>query len=76
MGMGIVRAEGADKIRVGSLDAQYTTYSRDEVEELRPSNTSIMPVGLLGALGDDKTRDLLAFLTSHTPAVPASQPVR
>ena len=70
VGMGIVRAAGADALKVGDIDAKFTSYPRAEVEEIRPSASSIMPVGLLGALGDDQTRDLLAFLTSpDTPPV-------
>jgi putative heme-binding domain-containing protein len=61
---GIVRAEGADAIRVVDTEAKTTVLSKLEIEELRPSNTSIMPVGLIGALGEGKLRDLLAFLTS------------
>lgn len=60
--MGVVRAEGADAIRVGDIDAKFTTYPRDQVEELRPSPTSIMPVGLMAAIGEEQARDLLAFL--------------
>ena len=66
--MGIVRAEGGDTLRVGDIDAKFTTFPRAEVEEIRSSSSSIMPVGLLGALGEDQTRDLLAFLTSEEPA--------
>ena len=47
-------------------DAKSTVVRRDEIEEFRPSSTSIMPVGLAGALGDGPLRDLLAFLT-HPP---------
>jgi putative heme-binding domain-containing protein len=61
--VGIVRAEGVDSIRVTDTDAKSTVVRRSEVEEFRPSSTSIMPVGLIGALGDGPIRDLLAFLT-------------
>ncbi len=73
IGMGVVRAEGADTLRVGDIDAKFTTFPRVEVEEIRPSASSIMPVGLLGAIGEEQTRDLLAFLTSATtPPAPAA----
>jgi len=62
--MGVVRAEGADAIKVGDIDAKQTLIPRAEVEEIRPSASSIMPVGLLGAIGEDRTRDLIAFLTA------------
>ena len=70
--VGIVRAEGADAIRVTDTDAKSTVVRRSEIEELRPSSTSIMPVGLVGALGDGPLRDLLAFLT-HPPGSTASR---
>jgi putative heme-binding domain-containing protein len=65
--MGVVRAEGADALKVGDIDAKQTVIPRAEVEEIRPSASSIMPVGLLGAIGDERTRDLLAYLTAPAP---------
>lgn len=65
---GIVRAEGADAIRVVDTEARAHVLKKDEIEELKPSATSIMPVGLLGALGEEGVRDLLAFLTSPAAA--------
>jgi putative heme-binding domain-containing protein len=65
--VGTVRADGADKLRVTDTEAKPTVVPRDEVESFRPSATSIMPVGLTGALGDARLRDLIAFLT--TPPV-------
>jgi putative heme-binding domain-containing protein len=62
--MGVVRAEGADALKVGDIDAKQTVIPRAEVEEIRPSPSSIMPVGLLGAIGEERTRDLLAYLTA------------
>jgi putative heme-binding domain-containing protein len=61
---GIVKAEGADAIRVTDTNAQSTVVKRAEIEELRPTNTSIMPVGLAGAIGEQKLRDLVSYLTS------------
>jgi len=61
---GIVRAEGADAIRVTDAGAKSTTLRRDEIDQIRPSGTSIMPVGLAGGLGEAGVRDLIAFLTS------------
>jgi putative heme-binding domain-containing protein len=69
--MGIVRARGADAIRVIDTNAQETLIPRSDVVELRPSSSSIMPAGLIGAIGEEKSRDLLAFLTQK-PAAPAA----
>lgn len=62
---GLVRAEDADTIRVLDTNAKATLVRRSEIEELRPSGTSIMPVGLVGALGEARVRDLLAYLKSQ-----------
>jgi putative heme-binding domain-containing protein len=61
---GVVRAEGADKVRISDISAQATVVDRPEIAELRPSSTSVMPVGLAGALGEERMRDLIAFLTA------------
>ncbi len=61
---GVVRADGADAIRVTDTNAKSTTVRRDNVQEIRPSATSIMPPGLAAALGDSAVRDLIAYLTS------------
>ena len=62
--VGNVRADGPASIRVVDTEAKATVVAKSEVEELRPGSTSIMPVGLLGAVGEDGVRDLLAFLTN------------
>ena len=62
--LGIVRAEGADAIRVLDTNAHATIVPRQEIEQIRPSANSIMPVGLTGALGASAVRDLVALLTS------------
>jgi putative heme-binding domain-containing protein len=59
---GLVRAEGGNAIRVLDVNAKATIVPRAQIEELRSSSTSIMPVGLAGGLGEDKVRDLIAFL--------------
>ena len=63
--VGVVRAEGPDAIRVTDTNAHATLIPRQEIEQIRASANSIMPVGLTGALGDAAVRDLLAFLTDH-----------
>jgi putative heme-binding domain-containing protein len=64
---GIVRAEGGDAIKVTNTEAKSTVIAKADIEELKPSATSIMPVGLLGALGEEGVRDLVAFLTTPPP---------
>ncbi|WP_422924019.1 PQQ-dependent sugar dehydrogenase [Singulisphaera sp. PoT] len=71
--VGVVRADGADAIKVFDINGQATRFAKAEIEEIHPSATSVMPVGLAGALGEAKVRDLLAFLVGNTPG--AGQPV-
>jgi putative heme-binding domain-containing protein len=59
---GLVRAEGAETISVTDTSARTFIVRRDEIEQIRPSGTSIMPVGLSGVLGEAAVRDLVAFL--------------
>lgn len=61
---GIVRADGADAIAVTDTEAKATRVLRAEIDDIRPSATSIMPVGLPGAIGEAGMRDLLAYLTA------------
>lgn len=60
--VGVVRAEGFDRIRVVDTEANSTSFPRVEIDQIRPASTSIMPVGLAPALGEEKLRDLIAFL--------------
>ncbi|MHC5543163.1 heme-binding domain-containing protein, partial [Singulisphaera rosea] len=72
--VGVVRADGAETLVVTDTDAKATSIPRIQVEELRPSSTSIMPVGLAGVLGEDGVRDVLSFLAgvgSSTATPPA-----
>lgn len=69
--VGLVRAEGAGVIRVTDAEAKESAIKRSDVDELRPSGTSIMPTGLAGVLEGEKIRDLLAFLlTAPVPESP------
>ena len=67
--VGVVRAEGADAIRVTDTNAHETIVRRGEIQELRPSATSIMPPGLASALGDAAVRDVIAFLTAPAGSI-------
>ena len=71
---GLVRSEGEAALRVTGTDARTAVVRRDEVEELRPSATSIMPTGLALGLGEAKVRDLLAFLLTPAPEAGAKDP--
>lgn len=65
--VGTVRAEGADALKVTDTEAKVSTVPRDQLDEFRPSATSIMPVGLAGVIGERNLRDLIAYLTTPAP---------
>lgn len=60
---GLVRAIDAERLSVIDVNAKEQVLTRSEIEEIRPSASSIMPQGLAGSIGEDKVRDLLAYLT-------------
>ncbi len=64
--VGVVRAEGGSAIRVTDTNARSTTIDRGQIAQIRPSGTSIMPVGLAAILGDAAARDILAYLTGDS----------
>jgi hypothetical protein len=53
------------------MNARATLIPRSEIDQIRPSGNSIMPVGLTATLGDGAIRDIIAFLTN-----PAAGPTR
>jgi putative heme-binding domain-containing protein len=61
---GTVRSQGPSALRITDTGAKETVVERSLVTEIRPTATSIMPVGLAGVLGPEKLRDLIAYLRS------------
>jgi putative heme-binding domain-containing protein len=72
--VGLVRAEGFDAVKVTDTNARATIIPRKQIEQIRPSATSVMPVGLTGALGTDAIRDLIAYLSSAQQPQPGANP--
>jgi thiosulfate/3-mercaptopyruvate sulfurtransferase len=71
--VGVVHADGPDSIRITDTNAHDTMVARGQIQEIRPSATSIMPVGLAGTLGDAALRDVIAFVTTAPPVGPGAQ---
>src|SRR5262249_16618668 len=62
---GLIARQDADVLILRDSSGAETRLRRDEVEELRRSETSLMPGGLERALTREEFRDLLAFLRSQ-----------
>ncbi|HVT28104.1 MAG TPA: heme-binding protein, partial [Lacipirellulaceae bacterium] len=59
---------GGGKIMINTnmLDpSAIVSIDRKDVDELKPSTTSMMPTGLLNTLHEDEVLDLMAFLLSR-----------
>jgi putative heme-binding domain-containing protein len=67
---GVVRAEGFESIKVTDTNARATIIPKKQIDQIRPSATSIMPVGLTGTLGIDAIRDVIAYLTTPDHSQP------
>jgi putative heme-binding domain-containing protein len=66
---GTVRTE-AELLHIADSNGKVTTVRRDQVEELTPARTSIMPEGLPKLLGPEQMKDLLTFLLTEPPRMP------
>jgi putative heme-binding domain-containing protein len=66
---GPVRTEG-NRLRIGNEKGEEIVVAKDEVDEMKPQGTSIMPEGLPKLLGPSRMKDLLTFLLTP-PLTPA-----
>lgn len=64
---GSIRTDG-DRLRVGLTTGGEVMIARDEVAEMKPATTSIMPEGLPAAIGPEDMKHLMAFLLLDPPA--------
>lgn len=61
---GLIHRETADAVYLQTAEQREIALRRDAIEDLSPSNVSIMPQGLIDVLRPDELRDLIAFLVS------------
>lgn len=73
---GVLRAEGADSVRLASSEAQETVIPVDTIEEMHPQSISMMPQGLLDKLSAAETQDLLAYLVAPPPSTSKKSSLR
>jgi len=69
---GLLQDEGGRTLAVRTTNDRVV-LDRDDVEEVRPSDRSLMPEGLFENLGDAEVRDLVAYLAAKAQ-VPAPTP--
>jgi putative heme-binding domain-containing protein len=71
---GALRNEGST-YRITDQNAQTTTFSEDEIDELKPTTVSIMPEGIVEKLDKKSLNDLLAYLLLKPPHMPIEKDV-
>ena len=53
---GVVKNETADAIEIQDVDAKLIQVKKDEIEDRKRSEVSIMPAGLTEGISDDRLR--------------------
>jgi putative heme-binding domain-containing protein len=66
---GLVIESNEKQLTIVDSKQQKTPIERDQVEQLQPSDTSIMPERLLETLSEQEVRDLFAYLQSDEAKV-------
>jgi len=61
---GVISRRSEDAIYLGTTDGKEIRIANSEIEEVRPSSTSVMPQGLDKQLNRQELSDLIAFLRS------------
>jgi len=59
---GIVKNEGHDKVEIQDAEAKVVSLAKEEIEERRKSDVSLMPNGLAQGLSTKDFADLIAYL--------------
>lgn len=72
---GTVRQTG-NRMQIGDQQGNVVRVTRQEVEQMQPTATSIMPEGMPKLLGADRMKDLLVFLLSEPPRMPEYGPLK
>jgi putative heme-binding domain-containing protein len=63
--IGVRVAESESALTLGDAQGQSHTFKKDQIQELRTLELSIMPEGLENALTDEEFVDLIAFLAEQ-----------
>jgi putative heme-binding domain-containing protein len=65
---GLVSESGSGQLTFVDAKNQKVTVARDEIEEIKPAEQSLMPERLLETLTPTELRDLFRYLQSDAPS--------
>jgi putative heme-binding domain-containing protein len=68
---GIIKNEGHDRVEIQDADAKVVSLAKDEIEERKKSDVSLMPNGLARGLTTQDFADLIAYLETLKQPPPA-----
>lgn len=68
--VGMLASETKTSIELVDAEAKRTTVQRDRIDEIRPSNKSLMPDGFENTMKEPEIVDLLEFLTAKGKYLP------
>jgi putative heme-binding domain-containing protein len=68
---GIIREQNPTSLVIQTAN-ERVLLARDDIEAVKPSQTSMMPEGLLEPLSSQEVRDLFAYLASPRQVAPAT----
>lgn len=66
---GVLRTEEG-RLLLGDAQGVTHTLEKDHIEEIKPSQLSVMPTGLLDTLSEQEIRDLMTYLLTPPPSMP------
>jgi putative heme-binding domain-containing protein len=69
---GILKADTPEAVEIQDAEAQPVRVPRDEIEDRRTGDVSLMPSGLAEGLTRQDFADLIAYLTTLRDAAPKS----
>lgn len=66
---GVLQTRG-DRMLLGDAQGRQTELRTDEIEQMQPATTSVMPQGIVEKLSAEDLRDLLTYLMTPAPRMP------
>ena len=71
---GVLRTEN-DQLVLGDEKGNSTKVAREDIEQMKPAQVSVMPVGLHEKLSKEQLRDLMTYLLTPPPHMPLDAPL-
>jgi len=71
---GVLQTRG-DRLLLGDAQGRQTELRAEEIEQMQPATTSVMPQGIVEKLSAGELRDLLTYLLTAAPRMPLESPL-